>query len=79
MWEDPRLVGKKLSKQCVYVFDSTSGKLEPRFQMDFGTVKQPNGIEVQWDFDGKEMDASDVDAYEGVLVVDYQNLPPRRR
>jgi hypothetical protein len=73
LWEDPRLKGKKLSKQCVYVFETNSGKLEPRFQADFGTGKQPNGIEVQWSPESKAMDASDMDAHDGVLVVAYQN------
>lgn len=72
LWSDPRLIGKKLSKQCVYVYDGATGKLAPEFQVDFGTGKQPNGIDVQWDDSSKEMDASDMDAHAGVLVVAYE-------
>jgi hypothetical protein len=72
LWEDPRLKGKKLSKQCVYVYDPATGKLAPQFQADFGTGKQPNGMDVQWDDASKDMDASDMDAHAGVLVVAYE-------
>ena len=72
LWEDPRLKGKKLSKQCVYVYDPVTGKLAPQFQADFGTGKQPNGMDVQWDDASKDMDASDMDAHAGVLVVAYE-------
>lgn len=72
LWEDPRLKGKKLSKQCVYVYDPATGKLAPQFQADFGTGKQPNGIEVQWDDASKNMDASDMDAHAGMLLVAYE-------
>ena len=72
LWSDPRLIGKKLSKQCVYVYDGATGKLAPEFQVDFGTGKQPNGIDVQWDDSSKEMDASDMDVHAGVLVVAYE-------
>ena len=72
LWEDPRLIGKKLSKQCVFVYDPATGKLAPEFQADFGTGKQPNGMEVQWDAASKDMDGSDMDAYAGVLVVAYE-------
>ncbi|MFM9197582.1 MAG: FlgD immunoglobulin-like domain containing protein [Planctomycetia bacterium] len=70
-WSDPR-IKVKLSKQCVFVYDPATGKLAPQFQADFGTGPQPNGIEVQWDDASKEMDASDMDAHAGVLVVAYE-------
>jgi hypothetical protein len=70
-WSDPRIKAK-LSKQCVFVYDAATGNLAPEFQADYGTGKQPNGIDVQWDDDSKEMDASDMDAHAGVLVVAYE-------
>jgi hypothetical protein len=72
LWEDPRLKGKKLSKQCVYVYDPATGKLAPQYLADFGTGKQPNGMDVQWDDASKDMDASDMDAHAGVLLVAYE-------
>lgn len=71
-WKDSRLTGKKLSKQCVFVYDAATGKLAPEFQADFGTGKQPNGIDVQWDPATDDIDASDMDAHGGVLVVAYE-------
>ncbi|MCY2991143.1 MAG: hypothetical protein NTY19_25175 [Planctomycetota bacterium] len=70
-WGDPR-IKVKLSKQCVFVYDAATGKLSPQFQADFGTGPQPNGIDVQWDDASKDMDASDMDAHAGVLVVAYE-------
>jgi hypothetical protein len=69
-WSDPRIKAK-LSKQCVFVYDAASGNLAPQFQADYGTGPQPNGIDVQWDDASNDMDASDMDAQAGVLVVAY--------
>jgi hypothetical protein len=69
-WSDPRIKAK-LSKQCVFVYDATTGRLAPQFQADYGTGPQPNGIDVQWDDASNDMDASDMDAQAGVLVVAY--------
>ena len=71
VWSDPR-IKVKLSKQCVFVYDAATGNLAPEFQADYGTGPQPNGIEVQWEDTSKEMDASDMDAHAGVLVVAYE-------
>jgi hypothetical protein len=69
-WSDGRIKAK-LSKQCVFVYDPASGNLAPQFQADYGTGPQPNGIDVQWDDASNEMDASDMDAQAGALVVAY--------
>jgi hypothetical protein len=70
-WSDPRIKAK-LSKQCVFVYDPATGNLAPEYLADFGTGKQPNGIDVQWDDASNDMDASDMDAHAGVLVVAYE-------
>jgi hypothetical protein len=72
LWKDPRIKGKKLTKQCVYVYDPATGKLAPQYLADFGTGKQPNGMDVQWDDASNDMDASDMDAHAGLLAVAYE-------
>ncbi|MFN0199701.1 MAG: FlgD immunoglobulin-like domain containing protein [Planctomycetaceae bacterium] len=69
---DARIEPEKVRKQRVYVFDAATGKLAPRTQVNSAVGLIPIKLDVQWDQNSDDMDANDMDAHNGALVVAYE-------
>lgn len=70
--EDARVEPEKRRKQLVYVFDAATGKLAQRTISGTNVGNLPIKLDVQWDQAVNDMDATDMDAHGGVLVVAYE-------
>ena len=69
---DDRIAPPQRRKQLLYVYDAETGRLAKRTVAGTAVGEQPVMIDVQWDPANDDMDASDMDAYAGVLVVAYE-------
>ena len=69
---DARIEPDKKRKQLVYAYDAATGKLARRTVSGSAVGEIPVGIDVQWDPANNDMDATDMDARDGVLVVAYE-------
>jgi len=58
-------------RQLVYVYDAATGALAARTVVPTGVGPVPDKLDVHWDPANREIDASDMDAHDGVLVVAY--------
>lgn len=57
--------------QLVYIFDAATGKLASHGMAATGIGPVPVKIDVQWNPGTKEIDATDMDAHGGLVVVAY--------
>lgn len=69
---DGRIAPPQQRKQLLYVYDAATGRLAKRTVAGTAVGEQPVMIDVQWDPTNDEMNASDMDAHAGVLVVAYE-------
>ena len=69
---DGRIEPAKKRKQLVYVYDAATGDLAKRTIAGTNIGPMPIMIDVQWDPAANVMDATDMDAHDGVLVVAYE-------
>lgn len=69
---DGRIAPAQQRKQLLYVYHAATGRLAKRTVAGTAVGEQPVMIDVQWDPANDDMDASDMDAYAGVLVVAYE-------
>jgi hypothetical protein len=69
---DGRIAPEQRRKQLLYVYDAATGRLAKRTVAGTAVGEQPVMIDVQWDPANDDMDASDMDAHAGVLVVAYE-------
>ena len=59
-------------RQLVYVYDAATGALAARTVVPTAVGSVPDKLDVHWDPANQEIDASDMDAHSGVLVVAYE-------
>lgn len=69
---DARIEPAKRRKQLVYAFDAATGKLARRTVSGSAVGEIPVAIDVQWDPAGDSLDATDMDARSGILLVAYE-------
>ena len=69
---DGRVAPAQRRKQLLYVYDAATGQLAKRTVAGTALGDYPVMIDVQWDPATDDMDASDMDAHAGVLVVAYE-------
>ena len=69
---DSRIAPAQQRKQLLYVYDAATGRLAKRTVAGTAVGEQPVMVDVQWDPANDDMDASDMDAHAGVLVVAYE-------
>ncbi len=69
---DDRIAPLQRRKQLLFVYDAETGRLAKRTVAGTAVGEQPVMIDVQWDPANDDMDASDMDAYAGALVVAYE-------
>jgi hypothetical protein len=69
---DARIEPARRRKQLVYAYDAATGKLARRTVSGSAVGEIPVGIDVQWDPTGNSLDATDMDARGGLLVVAYE-------
>ena len=69
---DGRVAPAQQRKQLLYVYDAATGQLAKRTVEGTAVGAYPVMIDVQWDLANDDMDASDMDAHAGVLVVAYE-------
>ena len=69
---DGRVAPAQQRKQLLYVYDAATGRLAERTVAATAIGLYPVMIDVQWDPATDDMDASDMDAHAGVLVVAYE-------
>ncbi len=58
-------------RQLVYVYDAATGALAARTMVPTAVGNVPDKLDVHWDPANREIDATDMDAHDGVLVVAY--------
>jgi hypothetical protein len=68
---DGRVAPAQRRKQLLYAYDAATGRLAKRTEAFTAIGAYPVMIDVQWDPATDDMDASDMDAQAGVLVVAY--------
>ncbi len=69
---DGRVAPAQRRKQLLYVYEAATGRLAKRTVAGTAVGAYPVMIDVQWDHATDDMDASDMDAHAGVLVVAYK-------
>jgi hypothetical protein len=69
---DGRVAPAQRRKQLLYVYDAATGQLAKRTVAGTAVGAYPVMIDVQWDPATDDMDATDMDAHAGVLVVAYE-------
>ena len=69
---DGRVALAQRRKQLLYVYEAATGRLAKRTVAGTAVGAYPVMIDVQWDHATDDMDASDMDAHAGVLVVAYK-------
>ena len=70
--DDGRIAAEQRRKQLLYVYDAATGCLAKRTVAGTVVGEQPVMIDVQGDPANDDMDASDMAAHAGVLVVAYE-------
>jgi hypothetical protein len=69
---DGRIAPEQRRKQLLYVYVAATGRLAKRTVAGTAVGEQPVMIDVQWNPANDDMDASDMDAHAGLLVVAYE-------
>ena len=70
VWVDGR-TPELPKRQILYVYDAATGALAPRTEASTALGGVPVKIDVHWDTATEDIDASDMDIHNGVLVVSY--------
>lgn len=68
---DPRIEPEKRRKQLLYVYDPATGQFAKRTVAPTNIGNLAMEIQVQWDPASNDIDGTDMDAYQGILVVAY--------